>query len=318
MALQVLNRPGADYDYRAKSKFRTVGFALAVFGIMLAIVTLVANLVAGGQVTEPGQAAETASILGWSFGLTTTAFAALKVAIAVILMGIVLRLWLRVDAVKAAVARLKPTVSGPGKPPVGDYDSEFGPATETHTAPDLLPIHKMAKVMWAPMLVMGVMAVLAGLVLSFVESATVATDPALALSLSAWTQGTQFLGEGFLLAGISFLLGTILAGLRQGGGEVQQSLGVNVRVLKMPAVAKAFVAFMAAGLMVTVAQFVLYIVAAGSVETSSTAAWFAWLGPLREFSLGLLLLGIVLALVAIGKALSFQFDRVAQIIHTGR
>ncbi len=318
MALEVISRPGVNYDYRAKSKFRTVGFTIAVLGMMLAMVTLVANLVAGGQVADPGQATESAAILAWSFGLTTTAFATLKVAIAVVLMGIVLRLWLRVDAVKAAVSRLKPVVNGSDEPPVGDYNSDFGPATETTDAPGLLPIHKMAKVMWAPMLVMGVMAVLVGLVLSFVQSASVSSDPELAVSLSAWTQGTQFLGEGFLLAGISFLLGTILAGLRQGGGEVQQALGVNVRVLKMPGTAKAFVAFMAAGLMVAVIQFVLYIVVATSVETSDVASWFAWLGPVREFGLGLLLLGIVLALVTIGQALSFQFQRITQIIHTGR
>jgi hypothetical protein len=318
MALEVISRPGVDYDYRAKSKFRTVGFTIAVFGIMLAMVTLVANLIAGGLVTDPGQATQSASILAWSFGLTTTAFATLKVAIAVVLMGIVLRLWLRVDAVKSAVARVKPSVTGSNQSPVGDYNSDFGPATETVTAPDLLPIHKMAKSMWAPMLVMGVMAVLVGLVLSFVQSASVSSDPALAVSLGAWTQGTQFLGEGFLLAGISFLLGTVLAGLRQGGGEVQQALGVNVRVLKMPETAKWFVALMAAGLMVAMTQFVLYIVVATSVETSDAASWFAWLGPVREFGLGLLLLGIVLALVTIGKALSFQFQRITQIIHTGR
>ena len=78
------------------------------------------------------------------------------------------------------------------------------------------------------------------------------------------------------------------------------------------------VAFMAAGLMVAMTQFVLYIVVATSVETSDVASWFAWLGPVREFGLGLLLLGIVLALVTIGQALSFQFQRITQIIHTGR
>lgn len=318
MALGLASRPGVDYDYRAKSKFRTVGFTTAVFGIMLAMVTLVANLIAGSQVTDPGQATQTASILAWSFGLTTTAFATLKVAIALILMGIVLRLWLRADAVKESVARLKPVVSSPSNTPVGDYIGDFGPATETTDAPGLLPIHKMAKAVWAPMLVMGVMAVLVGLVLSFIQSASVGSDPELAVSLGAWTQGTQFLGEGFLLAGISFLLGTILSGLREGGGEVQEALGVNVRVLKMPSTAKAFVVFMAAGLMLAVTQFALYIVVATSVETSDVASWFAWLGPLREFALGLLLLGIVLALVTIGKALSFQFQRVTQIVHTGR
>ncbi len=48
--------------------------------------------------------------------------------------------------------------------------------------------------------------------------------PQLAVSQRAWVQGLQFLGEGFALAGISFLLARILAALRSGGGEVQQGL----------------------------------------------------------------------------------------------
>ena len=47
------------------------------------------------------------------------------------------------------------------------------------------------------------------------------------------------------------------------------------------------------------------------------APWFAWLGPLRELSLGLILSGIVLALVAIGDVLGFQFGRIKEIITTG-
>ena len=47
------------------------------------------------------------------------------------------------------------------------------------------------------------------------------------------------------------------------------------------------------------------------------AAWFAWLGPLRELSLGLLLMSIVLALYTIGTVLSFQFNRMRDIVTTG-
>jgi len=46
---------------------------------------------------------------------------------------------------------------------------------------------------------------------------------------------------GLLLAGISLLLGTILASIRTGGGEVQQSLGLTVKTLRMPSTAKACV-----------------------------------------------------------------------------
>lgn len=136
---------------------------------------------------------------------------------------------------------------------------------------------------------------------------------------AAFTQGIEFLGEAMLLSGIAFLLGTILAALREGGGEVQASLGVPVTTLKMPATAKAFLALMMMGLMVGIAQFVLYLVAMGSADDpASFSAWLNWLGPFRELSLGLILAGIVLALVTIGNMAGFQFDRVKSMIHTGR
>ncbi|MFB3109649.1 MAG: hypothetical protein ACE1Y8_00710, partial [Acidimicrobiia bacterium] len=59
---------------------------------------------------------------------------------------------------------------------------------------------------------------------------------------------------------------------------------------------------------------VLFRSVAGS---SDPATAFAWLGPLREFALGLILAGIALALVAIGNVLAFQFHRVQQLIRTG-
>ena len=53
-----------------------------------------------------------------------------------------------------------------------------------------------------------------------------------------------------MLASISFLLASILSGLREGGGEVQEALGVPVTTLKMPNTAKAFVVLMMMGLMI--------------------------------------------------------------------
>ncbi|MDT8322456.1 MAG: MotA/TolQ/ExbB proton channel family protein, partial [Xanthomonadales bacterium] len=46
------------------------------------------------------------------------------------------------------------------------------------------------------------------------------------VAAAAWTQGLQFLGETFILSGIAFLLGSILASLREGGGDVQQAMRV--------------------------------------------------------------------------------------------
>jgi hypothetical protein len=64
-----------------------------------------------------------------------------------------------------------------------------------------------------------------------------------------------------------------------------------------------------------VAQFVLYLVVAAGGP--GPAVWFAWLGPLREAGLGILLSGVVLALVTIGNVLGFQFSRITEIITTG-
>jgi hypothetical protein len=113
------------------------------------------------------------------------------------------------------------------------------------------------------------------------------------------------------------VLGTILWAIRTGGSEVQSSLGVAVKTLKMPITAKVFVGLMMLGLMTAVAQFVLYLVVAGG-GVSGVAAWQAWLGPLRELALALILSGIAMALVTIGNVLSFQFDRISELIRTGR
>ncbi len=314
--LATLTRPPAGADYRSRTRHRNVGFALAVVGVMLAVVTLIANIVAGNDLTN--DAAGAATTLAWSFGLTTLGFGTIKFGIAVILIGILVRLWLRVDSVKAALPELRPAGSSESIT-TGVIKTAFGPAVGSATAPGPLPIHRMARTMWAPMLVMGAMALLAGTVVAFVWSASAGSGSADTVhSSSAWTQGLQFLGEGMLLAGISFLLGSILASLREGGGRVQESLGITVKTLKMPTTAKVFVALMMLGLMVSIAQFVLYIVAAGAGSAESFAAWSAWLGPFRELGLGLLLAGIVMALVTIGNVLGFQFDRIKEIIASGR
>jgi len=303
-----LTRPKTGDDYRAPSKLRSKGFVIAGVGLMLTMVTLIAGLAAANSDTETG------STFAWSFGLTVLGFGTIKLAIGLVLIGILVRLWFRVTSVKNACARLKPDADVPA--PRGTVQTEYGECTETATAPALLPIHRMARTMWFPMLAMGYMLVAAGFVLSLVWSGKI--EDGTQQAAQAWTQGVQFLGEGMLLAGISFLLGSILAALREGGGDVQESLGLPVRTLKMPKTAKLFVAFMAAGLMVSMLQFILYIVAAGVTNPQSFAAWSAWLGPFREFGLGLLLTGIVLALVTIGNVLAFQFDRVREIITTGK
>ena len=308
-----LTRPKSVSDYKATTRHREVGYGLAALGLMLAAVALIANIAAANS-SDPANAAET---LAWSFGVTTTAFGTIKLGIGIVLIGILIRLWVRVESVKVALTDLTP--GGDGQVQSGAIKTAFGPATASARVPKTLPIHKMARTMWAPMLAMGYMALIAGLITSFVWSANVGTSTG--FDAQAWTAGLQFLGEGFLLAGISFLLGSILASLREGGGAVQQALGITVKTLMMPTSAKIFVGLMMMGVMLAVAQFVLYLVVAygdgGERSLQSFQAWLAWLGPLREVSLGLLLAGIVMALVTIGNVLGFQFDRIKEIVKTG-
>lgn len=305
-----LTRPAAGSDFRLDTKHRKVGFGLALIGLIILMVTLVANIIAANN-SDPTAAVET---LPWSFGLTTLGLGTIKLAISVILIGILIRLWLRVDAIKESLPGVKAETRS--LDPRGDINTASGKATETAGIPGDLPVHRMAKTMWFPLIAMGYMLVVVGTIISFAWSRKVAEGTQQAAQ--AWTAGVQFLGEGLLLAGISFLLGSILAGLRSGGGDVQKSLGVPVQTLKMPLTAKLFVGFMALGLMLSMLQFLLYIVAASVGSPQSFAAWIAWLGPLREFALGSLLAGIVLALVTIGKVLRFQFDMVTDFLRTGR
>ena len=304
--LEVIRRPAPTADYTARSRFRPIGIALGLLGLAGATVALVANAVAAGDLDQ--------STLAWSFGAAIASFATAKLGIAVVLMGIIVRLWMRVDSVKAVLSHLKAEAEPGVEPRYGTIDTRFGKAIASPRTPEPLLIHRMARVVYAPMLAMGAMAVAVGLVLSVVQART--SNASDFETLGAWVQGLQFLGEALILSGISFLLGTILASLRAGGGEVQESLGVVVKTLRMPLAAKLFIGLMMAGLMVGVAQFALYLVAV--YADVNTAAWFAVLGPLRELSLGIILSSVVLALFAIGTVLGFQFDRIKDIIVSGR
>lgn len=310
---QLAVRPSPGADPIGRSRYRTVGLALAVIGLMGAAVSVAGNFAAAGGIDADNSYAET---LAWTFGLSIFSFGLVKIAIGVILMGIVVRLWFRVDSIKSALASLR----GPGNgmaAPLGNLKTEWGNATVTATAPKLLLIHRLARLMWRPMLVMGAMALTTGLISSLVwADQTPGTESF--RQAAAFTQGVEFLGETLLLSGIAFLLGTILAGLREGGGEVQSSLGLPVTTLEMPATAKAFVALMMMGMMAGIAQFVLYVGQLSNADDpASFSSWMNWLGPFRELALGLILAGIVLALVTIGNVLAFQFDRVKSIITTG-
>ncbi|MBI4201494.1 MAG: hypothetical protein HY532_00065 [Chloroflexi bacterium] len=282
---------------------------------MVAFISSIAQTAREGEATAISIAAQAA----WTFGLATAALGLLKTGIAVILWGIVRRIWIRAESVKEALPKLMPRNAQQQPTREGPIATPYGLAQVSRKASPPLFVHRMSFALWAPMLLMGFMGVAIGLLLSFVEAGAAASEDTGAYNaLRALVPGIQFFGETLLLAGISFLLGSILGSIRQGGGEVQESASVLVKTLKMPLTAKLFVALMMVGMMIGMLQLALYIYVATLDNTQTIDVWLTWLGPLREAGLGILLSGIVLALGTIGKVLGFQFSRIQEIIGTGR
>ena len=310
-----LTRPPLTERPDAQTWHRATGLGVAGLGLAIISVAAVTNWTTAASVGDNG---DTAGTLAGTFAASTFGLGVTKTGIAIILIGIVLALWRRVNAVGIELPKLRAgTTNGDSRPLTGDLDTPSGPARASARAPDPLTIHRLAEVLWLPVLAMGAMALAAGLILGLVTSSEVAGTEAFRVA-SAWSQGTLFLGEGLLLSGISFLLGTILSSLRRGGAEVQEALGVSVQTLKMPTTVKAFIALMTVGMMAAIVQFVLYGVAASVAGDPATyAVWVSWLGPFREVALGVLLAGIVLALAGIAKALGFQFHRLRQLAVSG-
>jgi hypothetical protein len=316
-----LLRPPTTADFLAKATHARVGITVAAVGIMIAMISFIGSIVNAYEIGQNGAGGTTvAAFNAWTFGLSTAGLGATKIGIALILLGIVRRLWIRIESTKVGLAKLVPDVEGKGDPAGVSATNPYLKISVSKTAPAAYPIHKMAFKMWSPMLVMGAMLVGIGLAFAVIEAVAGADgNSADFLTYSALAQGTEFFGEALLLAGISFLLGSILGSLRQGGGEVQESLGLAVKTPIMPGTAKAFVALMAIGLMGAMVQFALYLYVAGLDNPDTIKAWFAWLGPVREASLGFMLLGIVLALATIGtKVLPFQFLRIQEMIRNGK
>ena len=101
--MQLAARPTPAVDDTKKSRYRTVGLTLAIIGLMGATISVIANFVAAGGIDQQNSFAET---LAWTFGVSIFSFGVIKIAIAVILMGIVVRLWQRVDAIKSSLVEL--------------------------------------------------------------------------------------------------------------------------------------------------------------------------------------------------------------------
>jgi hypothetical protein len=173
----------------------------------------------------------------------------------------------------------------------------------------------MARKLWRPMLAMGVMTVAAGVVAGIVQANL--DLPLHVAQVAAWNPGVLFLGIGFLLSAVTFLLATILGELRDGGTNVQQALGAKALILKRPPTGMLFPPAMMMGLMTLIATLVIGFVQAAKLDNDPTGAADigAWVGPLRFAGVALLFSGVALALATIVRSLRFQTARIDQLAH---
>jgi hypothetical protein len=171
----------------------------------------------------------------------------------------------------------------------------------------------MARKLWRPMLAMGLMTVAAGVIVGIVQANL--NVPLHVSQVAAWNPGVLFLGIGFLLSAVTFLLATILGELRDGGTSVQQALGEKALILKRPLTGKLFPPAMMMGLMTLIAALAIGFVQAAKLDNnpSGAADIGAWIGPLRFAGVALLFTGVALALATIVHSLRFQAARIEQI-----
>ena len=141
-------------------------------------------------------------------------------------------------------------------------------------------MQKMAGMVWAPMLLMGLMIIFASLGLSVLK-ANFASDyfgvekgireaadaPAYLIDkrqfiefVNVWLPGLQLLGIGFILSAITFSLANILGVFRAGGVQIQQAFGKEPQTLTPPITGMLFPMMMMLGLMILIVNLIIAVI----------------------------------------------------------
>ena len=154
----------------------------------------------------------------------------------------------------------------------------FGGRTVLTTA-EPTTMQKMARYMWLPMLLMGLMVIVASVGLSIANAAAAsdyfglpqgvreaANAPASVIddrqfieSTNVWLPGFQLLGIGLLLSAITFSLANILGVFRAGGVRLQQAFGKEAQALTPPITARLFPMLMMIGLLILIVNLVISV-----------------------------------------------------------
>jgi len=146
--------------------------------------------------------------------------------------------------------------------------------------PEATMMQNVARYMWVPMLLMGLMIIGASLVLSLVNASaasdyfglpqtirgaadapgSVIDDRQFIESTNVWLPGFQLLGIGLILAAITFSLASILGVFRAGGVRIQQAFGHEAQALTPPITARLFPMLMMMGLMILIVNLIISVV----------------------------------------------------------
>jgi len=190
----------------------------------------------------------------------------------------------------------------------------------TTTAPDAILPQKVGRKLWLPMFVMALMGFAIGIVLAIVRAVEVndATDPELISALGHFVPAAMFVVFAAVFASISFAIARILGEFRVGGGSVQEAARSQVKTLKMPATAKAFIGFMMMAMMLILAAVVAHVIVGigvnnGDISLVDSEQWALWLEAARRFGVSIYLFGIALGLATIITVLRFQSFRIREV-----
>lgn len=197
--------------------------------------------------------------------------------------------------------------------------SDFNFETSTASLGYNLP-QKVGRMLWLPMLLMGLMFFGAGMALGVIRAAEISDGGAADTieMLRHLQAGFMFLGFASAFAAISFAIARILGQFRKGGGEVQEAARRTVQTLKMPTPAKLFLMLMMMAMMTLVVASVLHFVFAADIDSTPASLAdaedrFVVLEGIRRMGIAVYLFGILLGLAAIIRVLRFQAARVRQL-----
>jgi hypothetical protein len=199
---------------------------------------------------------------------------------------------------------------------------DFTTETTMH-APDRNLPQKAGRALWAPMFAMSLIGFAIGMGLAIARSNMISTGGD-SLQIAAYGQyiaAAMFFGFAMVFAAISFAIAKILGEFRVGGGSVQEAAHSDVKTLRMPGTAKAFLVGMVMAMMIILGAVVLHVfagvaIADGGVDAVLAEQWTIWLEAARRFGTILYLFSIMLGLTTIAKVIQFQSFRIREVART--